>query len=153
MCITVRDAVGDDRETILRLIAVMARDFGEKLALDVAYVGTYLSHPGCHVLLAEDDGRVSGLLSYSLRPSLFHGADSGSIDELVVALEARGRGVATLLLQTAIARMTAAGCAEVSVSTTTDNEPAMRLYRRLGLAEESLLLERHFDREGAAEAG
>jgi ribosomal protein S18 acetylase RimI-like enzyme len=51
--------------------------------------------------------------------------------------------VGTRLLQTAMGRMAEQGCREISLSTGSDNAEAQRLYRSLGLTEESLLLERH----------
>jgi ribosomal protein S18 acetylase RimI-like enzyme len=36
------------------------------------------------------------------------------------------------------------GCAEVSVSTLSDNEDAQRFYRSHGLVDEAVFLEKHF---------
>jgi ribosomal protein S18 acetylase RimI-like enzyme len=38
-----------------------------------------------------------------------------------------------------------AGCAEISVSTSADNEAAQRLYFEAGLTEASVLLEKHVE--------
>jgi ribosomal protein S18 acetylase RimI-like enzyme len=141
--VTIRDATPADATAIVGLIAELARSEDWPLELSEEYVPTYLAFPGARVLLAEREDEVVGLLAYCVRPGLFHAGDSGYIDELVVAPASRRTGVATRLLQTTMDRMTEQGCKEVSLSTGLDNAEAQRLYRSLGLTEESLLLERH----------
>ncbi len=46
-----------------------------------------------HVLLAEDEDQVAGLLSLSFRHTLFHSPPTALIDELVVEQGHRRRGV------------------------------------------------------------
>jgi ribosomal protein S18 acetylase RimI-like enzyme len=99
--------------------------------------------PAPTVLLAEDADASLGLLAFSLHPGLFHGGESGFIEELVVTPTARRQGVGGALLQEALRRIEQAGCREVSIATGFENHEAQRLYRGLGLVEESLLLEKH----------
>jgi ribosomal protein S18 acetylase RimI-like enzyme len=63
----------------------------------------------------------------------------------VVQADQRGRGAGGSLLEAAIARARDGGCAEISVSTMPDNRRAQAFYRRHGLADEAVLLERHFE--------
>jgi len=42
--------------------------------------------------VAEEQGQVVGLVTASLRPTLYHSGPSALIDELVVDTSARGRG-------------------------------------------------------------
>lgn len=59
-----------------------------------------LRHPAMTLIIAEDDdGEVLGLASISRRPQLRLTADLITIDELVVANSARGRGVGHVLLE------------------------------------------------------
>ena len=143
MQIAIREAEAADREAIVGLVAELARTEQWPLELRPGYVATYLAFPGTTVLLAEDDGMTLGLLAFSVRPGLFHGGESGFVEELVVAPAARRQGVARALLQEALRRIENAGCREVSIATGCENHEAQRLYRRLGLVEESLLLEKH----------
>jgi len=143
MPITVRDASAADAVAVVHLVAELADSEAWPLELTEEYVPAYLGFPGTHVLLAEQDGRAVGLLAYSLRPGLFHGGEIGYIEEVVVAPAARRTGVATQLLRLAMQRMKECGCKEVSLSVGFHNTEAQRLYRSLGLTEESLLLERH----------
>ena len=108
------------------------------------YARRFLKSEGAGILLAEETGKMIGLLSFTLRPNLFHAADSGLIEDLIVRASARGRGVGKALMDALLDRLQANGCAEVSVSTMADNIQAQRFYRSHGLVDEALFLERHF---------
>ena len=143
MSIEIREARPGDEPLVVGLIQELAESSGESCPITEAYVTAYLSFPGSHVLLAEERGRAIGLLSYAIRPDLYHAASSGLIEEMVVLRSDRGRGVGSALLSEALRRMAAAGCVEVSVTTMPDNEGAQRLYRSHGLVEEAVFLETH----------
>ncbi len=59
-------------------------------------------HAEMGILVAEGDGKVSGFLSYSVKPQLRLSGLSMEIDELCVAAKARGFGIGHTLLKTAI---------------------------------------------------
>jgi len=141
--IEIRGAGPGDAAAITALIHELAGTYGEASPLTAAYAREYLAVPGCHVLLAERAGRTAGLLSYSVRPNLYHAGPTALIEELVVAEEARGSGVGGALLEHLLAHLATSGCAEVSVTTMPDNEGAQRFYRAHGLVDEAVLLEKH----------
>jgi len=158
MPITVREAKHGDEHSIIELIAELAQttpalapsgsasagaSVGETSSITAGYVREYLAFPGSHVLLAEEGDRVAGLLSYSLRPNLYHAASSALIEELVVRESARGRGVGSALMSELLRRLPSQGCAEVSVTTMPDNDGAIRFYRAHGLVDEAVFLEKH----------
>ena len=144
MAIHVRDAQSDDAPHVVRLIAELARAGSENSPITDRYVGQYLSCSGSCILVAEVEGQVVGLLSYSVRPNLYHAADSGLIEGLIVAENRRGGGIGSALLSETLRRLESMGCAEVSVSTTPDNTDAQRFYRSHGLVDEAVSLEKHF---------
>jgi nucleoside phosphorylase/ribosomal protein S18 acetylase RimI-like enzyme len=145
----VRLAIPADAARIAALIVELAASMGETSPVSARYAKGYLGFPGSSVLLAEEDGQVIGLLSYSVRPDLFHAGNSALIEELVVSEHARGRGVGSALLNALLARLEASGCAEVSVSAMPDNAGALRFYRSHGLADEAVFLEKHFTTDPA----
>ena len=100
------------------------------------------------VLLAEDEGRIAGLLSLSFRHTLFHPAPSALIDELVVEQGHRGRGIGQQLMAEAIERCRTAGCCEIEVSTERSNEAAQKFYRQQGFSHEAVLFELEFGEDG-----
>lgn len=142
--ITVRNAVTSDAPFVVALISQLAATGGGKSPLTEEYVVHFLSAPGSAVLLAEEKGRVIGLLSYSLRPSLCHAGPSCLIDDLIVDESARGRGAGTALMVTLLDRLVSLGCVEASVAAMPDNHGAIRFYQSLDFRDEAVLLERHF---------
>jgi len=143
MPVKVREARPGDEHDVVGLITELARTIGETSPITAGYVQEYLAFPGCHVLWAEEDGHFVGLLSYSIRPNLYHAANSALIEELVVRESARGHGVGSVLLSELLSRLPSQGCAEVSVTTMPDNDGAIRFYRSHGLVDEAVFLEKH----------
>ncbi len=92
MACSVKIAVPQDAPQIVALVRELASGIGEETPITEDYAAAYLRFPGSGALIAEEDGLPVGLLSYSVRPGLFHGANSALIEELVVAAGHRGRG-------------------------------------------------------------
>jgi ribosomal protein S18 acetylase RimI-like enzyme len=151
--IHVRDAQPGDAPHAVRLIAELARTCGEDSPITERYVNQYLSCSGNGILLAEVEGQVVGLLSYSVRPNLYHAASVGLIEELIVGEDVRGGGVGSALLSEILRLLESMGCAEVSVSTLPDNKDAQRFYRSHGLVDEAVSLEKHFTQATSSEPG
>jgi ribosomal protein S18 acetylase RimI-like enzyme len=144
MDITIRDARPADAQVIVQIVREMAEEDNERTPVTEAYVAQYLASPGSGILLAEAGRNIAGLLTYSFRPGLFHAAPSCLIEQLAVRKEARSRGAGGALIKELLARTAALQCAEVSVSVMPDNAGAIRFYRRHGLTEEAVFLEKHF---------
>ena len=149
MTITIRQAGPGDEAAIVRLTQEMAAGEDDVSPVDEHYARRFLASPAAGVLLAEDDGEAVGLLSYALVPGLYHAADSGLIELLIVTGTRRGEGIGHRLVRAALRAFREAGCAEASVSTGEENAGAQKVYRDAGLTESSLLLETHFDSAGS----
>jgi PhnO protein len=143
MQVLIREAELEDVKTVAQLIQELAQIEGGSSAISPDYVIRYQAHPGNCVLLAESEGRVLGLLSYSISPDLFHAGDVCSIETLIVRKQARGEGVGGALMREVIRRAAASQCVEISVSTMPDNRQAISFYHKHGFGDEALLLERH----------
>lgn len=151
MSFEIRDAIAgsaDDASAIRYLIQSLAATLGEESPITDAYVRSYLATAGNIVLLAHERGKEAplGLITCSTRPNLYHAGESALIEELVVAEEARGRGVGGDLLHQLLSRLDARGCAEVSVTTMPGNQRTIRFYKAHGLTDEAVFLEKHFER-------
>ncbi len=146
MPVTIRDAGPGDEAAIVRLVREMAEGEPWASPVDEHYVRHFLASPAGGVLLARDAGETVGLLSYCTTPGLFHAADSGLIELLIVTGSRRGEAIGRRLVDAVLRLFEEAGCAEASVSTGEANDPAQHLYREAGLTETSLLLEKHFER-------
>jgi ribosomal protein S18 acetylase RimI-like enzyme len=145
--IFIREAKPQDANSIVRLIAEHVTASGERSALTPDDVEKYLASPVSRIVLAEQHDRVVGLLSYSLRPDLYHAGNACLIEELVVEAQLRGQGVGSALLIELLSQLSAAGCVEVALAVMPDNASAIKLYRKHGLTDEAIFLERHFQVE------
>ena len=85
------------------------------------------------LLVAEDDGgEVIGFTVTAVEDPLVEMARRrGVVREVVVRKSARGRGVATALMEAAFAAMKARGAEEVVLHVATDNAAAAGLYEKL----------------------
>jgi ribosomal protein S18 acetylase RimI-like enzyme len=145
----IRDATVGDARVIVELVKELARSMGEESPLIEPYVQIYLDSTSNSILLAMAEDGIIGLLSYSLRPNLYHSGNICLIEELIVGEKARGRGIGARLLVELFSRMTIKDCAEISVSTLPGNQSAIEFYRKHGFKEEGVLLEIHPLRKGS----
>ncbi len=141
----IREATPNDAPIVVELIHALSANEGGNSPIHETYVRYYLEHAQSKILLAEENGDVLGMLSYSVRPDLYHAGTSGYIEALVVHEKARGRGAGSALVKEILRRGREGSWAEISVSTGLDNKVALGLYRRHGLTEEAMLLEQHMD--------
>lgn len=146
--ISVRPALKADAAAIARLVVQLAASLQESSAVDEEYVLRYLESAQAGVLVAEAGEEVVGILSYTLRPSLYHAAPSCMIEELVVGQGHRRGGIGSRLLDAVVDLARENGCVEVSISAMSSNTGALDLYRRRGFSDEAILLERHLPRTG-----
>jgi ribosomal protein S18 acetylase RimI-like enzyme len=133
-----------DAAEVAALVRELARSTNETSPVDERSVRTFLRRPGCGALLARRSGATLGMVSYTVRPNLYHAADCCLIEELIVSGNARRQGVGRALLEAVTRMARERRCAEISVSTGTDNREALAIYRSAGYTDEAVLLERHF---------
>lgn len=144
MSIKIRNATVGDKHNIVELIRDFAREWGDESPITPAFVEGHLASPVDFILVAEWDGQFAGLLGYSLRLDLWHAAPCCYIADVVVKEKFRGQGIGTELIKTVLEKAKSAGCAEVSLTVEQDNPRAQALYKRLGIDEVVVGLEKHF---------
>ncbi len=91
MPVTIRHAGPGDESAIVRLIGEMAEGESEASPIDEHYARHFLASPVNGVLLAVDGDEAVGLLGYAVVPGLFHAADSGLIEPLLVTAAGAAR--------------------------------------------------------------
>jgi RimJ/RimL family protein N-acetyltransferase len=98
--------------------------------------------PNVAVFVAEAPDGVVGRLSIARDrgPHSSHVAELG----LMVAANARRRGVGTALMEEAVKWARGSGITKLELTVFPHNEPAIALYRKLGFREEGLLRRRYF---------
>jgi GNAT superfamily N-acetyltransferase len=134
----IRRAIGSDAEAVTALLAQLEYplDAGEvrpllvELLADSAHV----------VLVAEEDGEVVGLVNAHFRPQLHHLAPVGTIDELVVDEDRRGRRIGERLVEEVLEEARRRGADVVEVTTHYRRERAHAFYRRCGFEDTSIKL-------------
>ena len=92
MPVTIRHAGPGDEAAIVLLVREMAEEDDDVSPIDEHYVRHFLASPVSGALLAHDGDEPVGLLSYAVTPGLFHAADSGLIELLVVTGTPARRG-------------------------------------------------------------
>ena len=99
-----------------------------------SFLAGRLDSPDDCVFVAENGGRVVGYVFAALEPMSWKElrGPAGFIHDVAVAEEARRAGVATLLIRAAIEWLRDHGAPRVVLGTAARNEPAQRLFHRLG---------------------
>jgi len=131
--ILIRQATESDLPAIEKLMAELmeAVDDGEGFSTNMVS-GNYqnlLNNDSSHILVAESDGAVTGIINVAIRRTLLHPGASGLIDELVVTESYRGKGVGKKLIHAAVERCRELGCCEIEVSTEVTNINARKFYK------------------------
>ncbi len=84
------------------------------------------------ILVAQLGDDVVGMMNLLYTISTALGARAAILEDVIVAPEARGRGVGSRLIQAAIELARRRGCKRISLLTDATNTGAQRLYESLG---------------------
>jgi GNAT superfamily N-acetyltransferase len=137
----VREARRSDLNALLELYLELADGRSGAAPADAAtseaVLDVILKDPSRTLTVADVDGKVVGTIDFVIVPNLTHSAKPWAIVEnVVVALASRRRGVATLLMRSAIDAAQAAGCYKVQLLSGKQRAAeAHEFYRRLGFAD------------------
>jgi ribosomal protein S18 acetylase RimI-like enzyme len=98
------------------------------------FLGTQLAEVDVFVAVAERAGDIVGYVYAGLEPESWKElrGPAGFIHDLVVDERARGAGVGTRLAEAAAAWLESRGAPRVMLWTAQKNEPAQRLFERIG---------------------
>ncbi|MGF6230613.1 ribosomal protein S18 acetylase RimI-like enzyme [Inquilinus ginsengisoli] len=136
MDVTMRAAEAADLPAILRLLADDPLGKNRETAVDAPYQAAFAAitaDPNQEVMVAELDGRVVGCFQLSFIPGLSRrGAWRAQIESVRIDSALRGRGAGQAMMDWAIARARARGCALVQLTTDKRRPDAHRFYARLG---------------------
>ena len=134
----IRGARATDAQAVTALLAQLDYPFeAEAVAPALAEV---VSDPAHVALVAEEDGEVVGSVNANFRPQLHHLAPVGTIDELVVDANRRGRRIGEQLVEAVLEEARRRGADVVEVTTHNRRERARAFYRRCGFEATSIKL-------------
>jgi GNAT superfamily N-acetyltransferase len=94
------------------------------------------ANPDDAVFIAEENGKVVGLISVHSFEMIHRAGRLGRITALVVAASARGRGLGTELLVAAETHLRGKGCVKLEVTSGEKRSSAHDFYAARGYAEE-----------------
>jgi len=129
-----------DAEAVTALLAQLDYPFGADEVRPV--LGEVLADPAHVVLMAEEGGDVVAFVNAHFRPQLHHLAPVGTIDELVVDSDRRGRRIGERLVEEVLEEARRRGVDVMEVSTHNRRERARAFYRRCGFEATSIKLVR-----------
>ena len=144
--ILIRQAIKSDlpaiRELMLELIDSV--DSAEGFDIDKIPENCHnlLGNADSHILVAESNGSIVGVINFIFRKTLLHSGGSGLIDEIVVSKAYRGRGIGKRLMDAAVEICRQSGCCELEVSTEITNTRARKFYESFGFEETGVMLEK-----------
>ena len=107
--------------------------------LSAGLLARYCADPAQALFVAVLDGLVVGQLKSALHRHPEKPANL-FIEELSTAPELRRRGIASMLIDAAIAHAATEGCAELWLATEPENDAANALYKRLGLSGQHVVM-------------
>lgn len=130
--VTVRAATRDDEA---RTLALLSQLFGRDITAEPARARAFrrmLGEPerGA-ILVAEEDGQVLGVISFSVNLAIRYDTAYAQIEELVVDEAARGKQVGAALVRAAIEEAKRRGCDEMGLYPLEGNRP---FYEKFGFA-------------------
>jgi ribosomal protein S18 acetylase RimI-like enzyme len=144
--ITIREATEQDLPAIKGLMAELIEAVSNTGSYDantaLQNCRVLLKNADSHILVAEADGNVIGVVNLDIRRTILHPGLSGLIDEIVVAEGYRGKGVGKKLIDAAVEKCKLSGCCEIEVSTELTNTKARSFYKSCGFEEMGVFLER-----------
>jgi len=104
---------------------------GLRLILDDVRVGA--------ILVARDGAQVVGMVNLLFTVSTAEGARAMMLEDMIVRPDHRGQGVGLALIEAAIARAAATGCARITLLTDEDNTQAQWFYGRAGFRRSAMI--------------
>ncbi|MGO1077354.1 GNAT family N-acetyltransferase [Inquilinus sp. CA228] len=131
-----RTAEAADLPAILRLLADDPLGKTRETAVEAPYQAAFAAiaaDPNQEVVVAELDGKVVGCFQLSFIPGLSRrGAWRAQIESVRIDSALRGRGAGQAMMEWAIAKARARGCALAQLTTDKRRPDAHRFYARLG---------------------
>lgn len=103
------------------------------------------THPGAAAFVAELDGRVVGLVTSHVTPFIHATPPTAWLTSLVVAEEARGKGIGRQLVARAEEWARAHGAKRISLTSALHREAAHAFYKELGYTHTGVRLTKMLD--------
>jgi GNAT superfamily N-acetyltransferase len=125
---------------LLSILFAQEVEFAPESARQVAGLRQIIEHPESgRILVLREGGILLGMANLLFTVSTARGGRVAILDDFVVRPERRGQGAGSALLKAARALAEAEDCSRISLQTDASNDAAMRLYRRHGFAQSTMV--------------
>jgi ribosomal protein S18 acetylase RimI-like enzyme len=134
----VREANVEDAAEICGLASELAETVGDEAPTEKATrarLEELLDEPRARVLVAENEARIVGGVSFWIKPDLAHGDTVVEVPMLVVAEDQRRTGVGKLLMEEVRNVASDNGASQIELVATRANVTAREFYHSLGFVE------------------
>jgi ribosomal protein S18 acetylase RimI-like enzyme len=134
----VREANVEDAAEICGLASELAETVGDEAPTEKATrarLEELLEKPRVRVLVAENEARIVGGVSFWIKPDLAHGDTVVEVPMLVVAEDHRRAGVGRLLMEEVRNIASDNDASQIELVATPGNVTAREFYRSLGFVE------------------
>lgn len=128
MNLRVRPAVDGDAAAIARLATQLG--YASDAVQVTARIALLKDHPDIRALVAEQDGRVVGLMSLMVFPAFHRDGLHGYITAMVVDETVRGGGIGTALLKAGEVWFAERGVKRVNLTTALHRDDAHAFYEK-----------------------
>jgi ribosomal protein S18 acetylase RimI-like enzyme len=128
--ISVRIAASVDADLVAAVTALLPQLSRSAPPPTADQLARIVAHPATTLFVAEDDGRIVG--SLTLAAFEIPTGRRAWIEDVVTDSAARGKGVASALVDAALAHAVGLGARTVDLTSRPDREDANRLYAKLG---------------------
>ena len=140
----VRLASRDDIPACSRLLGILfdqENEFGADPQKQVRGIGMIMDNPEKGMIfVCEIDGSIQGMVMLLFTISTFLGDKVAILEDMIISEEWRGKGIGSLLLDTAIEHARNEGLARITLLTDNDNNPAHRFYASRGFAKSDMVV-------------
>ena len=99
-----------------------------------------------YIVVAEEKGKLVGMADFWAYPEFLHGGMSGYMNNLYVREGFRGKGLGRTLLEHLMDAAKRRGVVAMHIPVKPMNLRALAFYRKAGMDEELLMMERRLDR-------
>ncbi len=128
--ISVRIAASVDADLVAAVTALLPQLSRSAPPPTADQLARIVAHPATTLFVAEDDGRIVG--SLTLAAFEIPTGRRAWIEDVVTDAAARGKGVASALVEAALAHAAELGARTVDLTSRPDRQDANRLYAKLG---------------------
>ena len=117
---------------LLHELFAIESDFTPDFAVQTQGLTLMIEHHRAEIFVAEMNDKVVGMVSVQIHISTAKGCEVGVVEDMVIDVDYRGRGIGAALLRRAEEWAVDRGLARLQLLADRDNHQALGFYRRQG---------------------